>query len=145
MRFTAAVLATLCFVAGCSDATGPEDFELQAGTYEMLLTDCSECPDGSTPTFAVVWRDGVVARVAISNVSSGSAQAEFLVLETTDDVSLRGGLASTFVDLAGAESVYEGTVGFVDGTISLSLHAEGCGFELEYPDVATGRGSCELR
>ena len=145
MRFISALLATVGALAGCSDSTGPQDFELQPGTYELGLSACADCPDGSTPVFAAVWRDGVVARIDISTADENDAQGAILVLETNGGDSLLGVLASTSIGFSGSGNVYEGSVGFGDGTLTILLHPDGCGFELEYPGVDTGTGTCALQ
>lgn len=144
MHYTLALFLAVGAVAGCSDSTSP-DFELQPGIHHLQMSACTECPDGPTPVFAEVWRDGVVAEIDISTATAEEAQAVFLVLETLGGESLLGVLESTSLRFSASDDVYEGSVGFGDGTITLSLFPGGCGFQLEYPGVDTGSGSCETR
>lgn len=141
-RAAALLLLSLGAALGCSDTTEPE---LRAGTYDLLLTDCAGCATGSTPLFAAAWRDGVFARIAISDVGPDGAQAVIQSLRTTDDVSLLGALASSSFTLTRADDVYQGSVGFAEGTITLTLPPGDCAFDLDYPGVDTGPGSCLLQ
>lgn len=138
----ALALATLLALPGCSDSTEPE---LLPGTYDLLLTSCSGCDEGSTPAFAALWADGVSARISLSNVTSSGATGQFLQLETIDGDSLLGLLGSPVVEFAAEDDVYEGSVGYVDGTITLILIPNACDFELTYPGADPGGGNCLLQ
>lgn len=145
MRFVALPLLALLAGAGCSDSSGPDDFELRAGTYDLLLTDCSECAEASTPIFAAAWRDGVAARIRLTDVTEDGALGQYLVLEATGGISLLGALESTTIQFEGVGNTFESTVGFVDGTITLTLVDGGCSFDLVYPGVDTGAGTCGIQ
>ena len=144
MRDPLALLA-VALAAGCSDSTGPQDFELQPGTYTLGLSACAECSDGSEPVFAAIWRDGVVARIDISTVSADAALGRFVLLETSEGDSLLGVLDATSIEFSASDNVYAGSVGLAEGTITILLQPDGCGFELAYPEVDTGPGTCEIR
>ena len=139
---SALALATLLALPGCSDSTEPE---LLPGTYDLLLTSCTGCDEASTPTFALLWADGVSARITLSDVTASAATGQFLELETQDGDSLLGLLGAPVVSFTAEDDVYEGSVGYVDGTITLILIPNACDFELTYPGADPGGGSCLLQ
>lgn len=146
MRIALLSLFALSAVA-CSDSTNPnQPFQPAAGTYEMILTSCIPCTDPSEPDLAVLWMNGVFARVDVSSVSGTGAQGEYLALETLSGSNLLDVLESHSFEISRlTNGDYRGSIGFGDGTISVALVPNGCAFALSYPNVVTGAGACQIQ
>jgi hypothetical protein len=151
MRVPAAGFFALLAILACSDSTDPDGggggspFQPLAGTYELTLTGCTTC-DESTPDLALLWKNGVLARIDVSVVSGSGAQGEFLSLMTVSGSNLSPTLnSSEFVISRLTSGEYRGSVGFGDGAISVGLNPNGCSFGMSYPGVDTGAGTCEVR
>jgi len=147
MRLRIGFPLALLTILACSDTNGPGGSSapaLEAGTYDMTLTACEMCTDASGSSFAVVFREGVATRVEVTEVTESKARIEFTRLETAVGTDLLGALESTVVEFAPVAGAYSGTVGYLQGAISLTLTLDGCLFSLEYPGVNTGGGSCRL-
>ena len=146
MRRRSPSLLALLLLLACSDSTAPESSSpgLEAGTYSMTLTACETCSDGSGSPFAVLFRDGVAAQLAVSNVTESDARVEFVELRASTGTDLLGTLAQRVVEFSRSLGAYAGTVGYVQGNIELTLSSDGCLFSLEYPGVSTGQGLCDL-
>lgn len=141
-------LAWLGFVAlaaaACGETTAPDPSEFRPveAVYRFQLTACAGCPDDAPP-FARTWEDGVFARIEISDVTGETARGEYLTLQNSAGTSLLGLLASRELEFARDGVVYASTDDFAEGSITVTLQAQGCGFALTYPGVDTGEGICQ--
>lgn len=145
---TVALLGLFVAFSACSDSTGPDGndsgFQLENGTYDMVLTDCTECTDNSGSSFAVVWREGIDATIEVLNATEDGAQGRFLSLLGPQGQELTPALETPNVEFSVISGVYRVSVRFLEGEISVAFHDGGCTFDMTYPGVDTGPGTCEL-
>lgn len=135
-----ALLAGL--VLACSDTSAPQPFQPQEKTYALRLTTCVGCPD-DTPPLALIWKDGVEARIAVENVTTVGANGSYLALSAGQSSLLQALPVKTFTFSRLTTGAYSGgTLSYGDGTISVSLVEGGCTFRLTWPGVVVGAGAC---
>lgn len=145
MRFVArptALLLLAWFAAACSDTAAPQDFQPQEKTYALRMTTCVACDEATTPPLAYIFSQGVVARIAVENVTTVGADGTFLALNQDQSSLMQALPVKTFDFGKVSTGAYSGSVVYGEGRLAVSLVDGGCSFNLTWPGVVVGAGAC---
>jgi len=141
MRITAIMLLAGLAVA-CSDTSAPQEFQPQEKTYALRLTTCVACPEDTTAPLALIWKDGVEARIAVEHVTTAGADGSYLALSAGQSSLLQALPEKTFKFSKLSSGAYSGSVVYGEGRITVALVEGGCSFSLFWPGVTPGGGAC---